>query len=155
MFRRETDREVFRRLGQRSLDIGADRIARTAHMAVSLLAEVRRLLGEPLDLAWEPAFDDRVAAIEVYPSATLKAHAIRNRSYKRTGDRTVREEMLLRLAEVATFECDLAVFKERADALDALICAIAGADFLNRQCIAPADVDRAHVEGWIWVRNRK
>lgn len=121
-------------------------------MAVSLLDEVRTLLGEPLELAWEPAFDDRVAAIEVYPSATLRAHGIRNRSYKRTGDRPVREAMVVRLAASAMFECESTVFIERPDALDAVICAMAAADFLSNQCIAPVDANRARVEGWIWVR---
>jgi hypothetical protein len=40
------------------------------------------------------------------------------------------------------------------DRLDAVLCVLAGAGFLRRQCVAP-DVTQhrsAEVEGWIWFR---
>jgi Protein of unknown function (DUF429) len=40
LFRRETDRYVARKLRKTPLDVGADRIARTAHAALKLLADV-------------------------------------------------------------------------------------------------------------------
>ena len=54
LFRRETDRDVKARLGKQSLDVGADRIARTAHAALGLLAALRERLGVPLPLVWGP-----------------------------------------------------------------------------------------------------
>ncbi|HEY0554030.1 MAG TPA: DUF429 domain-containing protein, partial [Thermoanaerobaculia bacterium] len=40
LFRRETDREIKKRLGQQPLDVGADRIARTAHRALEILSKL-------------------------------------------------------------------------------------------------------------------
>ena len=39
------------RIGKQSLDVGADRIARTAHAALQLLHELRGRLGKPIPLA--------------------------------------------------------------------------------------------------------
>jgi hypothetical protein len=52
--RRETDRSIHRRLGKRLLDVGADRIARTAHadqqerMAWTLIRNLHLLVPEIL-----------------------------------------------------------------------------------------------------------
>ena len=53
LFRRETDRFVKRKIGKQSLDVGADRIARTAHAAVRLLEQVRALTSTEIPLAWQ------------------------------------------------------------------------------------------------------
>src|SRR5437016_7332440 len=45
MFRRVTDDVIYERLGKRPLDVGADRIARTAHAALRFLEELRGFLG--------------------------------------------------------------------------------------------------------------
>ena len=52
LFRRDSDRVVRVRIGKQSLDVGADRIARTAHAALQLLRELRSRLGKPIPLAW-------------------------------------------------------------------------------------------------------
>jgi hypothetical protein len=77
MFRRETDRQVHARLGKLPLEVGADRIARTAHAALTLLETVRQRCHIPIPLAWTPAIPEPCAAIEVYPAATLLAHRLR------------------------------------------------------------------------------
>ena len=43
-----------------------------------------------------------------------------------------------------------------ADVLDAVVCVLAGADFLRRKCIPIPDNlrDIAPKEGWIWVREK-
>lgn len=83
MFRHKTDYCVRQAIGKQPLDVGADRIARTAHAALVLLEEVRCLAGVQLPLAWTPSFGG-IHAIEVYPAATLLVHGILEQGYKRT-----------------------------------------------------------------------
>ncbi len=73
LFRRTTDGFVWKRIGKRPLDVGADRIARTAHAALRLLDQLRQRIASPIPLAWQPDIGG-IAAIEVYPAATLMAH---------------------------------------------------------------------------------
>ena len=56
LFRRETDREIKRRLGRQPLDVGADRIARTGHRALEILSKLADSLKlREILLAWVPA----------------------------------------------------------------------------------------------------
>ena len=93
MFRRHTDIEIKRRVGKQPLDVGADRIARTAVAALSLLEEIRQDTHQPIDLAWEPGFSERIAAIEVYPAATLMMLGLRSTQYKKKDERDARIEI--------------------------------------------------------------
>jgi hypothetical protein len=82
MFRRTTDVFIQQKLKKTPLDVGADRITRTAYAALAILGTLRAELGMPIPLAWAPADVSRVAAIEVYPAATLVAHRVRSIGYK-------------------------------------------------------------------------
>src|SRR5882724_5685012 len=73
MFRRMTDRAIHKNVGKTPLDVGADRIARTAHAALRVLGELRRALSRPVPLAWSAHALGGITAIEVYPAATLSA----------------------------------------------------------------------------------
>jgi hypothetical protein len=152
MFRRETDRFIRRRIGKQSLDVGADRIARTAFAALAILNECRRRTGLGIPLAWSPNFDG-VTAIEVYPAATLRAHAIPDRGYKAKGGTTERSGILRRLAA----HCQISVGSEdlmsKVDVLDAAICVLAGIDFIDGHSMPPLEPDLAIQEGWIWARD--
>jgi predicted RNase H-like nuclease len=85
LFRRVTDRFVHTSIGNMPLDVGADRIARTAHMTLRLLGEVRARTGLAIPLAWSPALEG-VFAIEVYPAATLRCHKATCTGYKGNDD---------------------------------------------------------------------
>jgi hypothetical protein len=37
------------------------------------------------------------------------------------------------------------------DALDSVVCALSGYDFLSGKCYDPEDLELAKKEGWIWV----
>src|SRR3989442_1019336 len=50
MFRRMTDRAVHENVGKTPLDVGADRIARTAHAALRFLGELREAISRPVPL---------------------------------------------------------------------------------------------------------
>jgi hypothetical protein len=52
MFRRATDLFIQRELKKTPLDVGADRIARTAYSVLRLLTDLRTKLAAPIPLAW-------------------------------------------------------------------------------------------------------
>lgn len=152
VFSRETDRIVEAKIGKRPLEIGADKIARAAHSALAALARLRVLTSRGIPLAWAPALEG-VAAIEVYPGATLKARGIQDSGYKRPNatDRDVRHCITKAL------EPELPALAEfidaKADMFDACLCLIAAKDFLEADLLQPSDGALARREGWIWVRS--
>jgi hypothetical protein len=151
MFRRETDKWVKRVIGKQALDIGADKIARAAWQALNVLNQLRAQSGQPIPLAWQADFAPRVAAIEVYPAATLLASGLQPTSYKKPEEgRAARRAFCLDLANRAPWLLDL--IDAQVDIFDAGLCAIAGADFLDGLACAPEDQALAEREGWIWVR---
>lgn len=140
LFRRHTDRVVERLLGKRPLEVGADRIARTAHAALQLLAAVSAETGRPIPLVWGPGELEPLGAIEVYPAATRLARGVLNRPGALAG---LEDE----------FAADLGFLEAASpDVRDAVVCTLAGADFLAGRALAPDDLAVARREGWIWVR---
>lgn len=152
LFRRYTDRFVKREIGQQSLDVGADRIARTALAALTLLAKLRETTGENIPIAWTPDFSCRVAAIEVYPAATLKTRGISPRGYKAANQSEARRTILLGIERDIEAKGGTDAMEKQADALDAALCVLAAADFLAGLAVPPDDERLAEKEGWIWVR---
>jgi hypothetical protein len=158
MFRRHTDRMVAARLGKTPLDIGADRIARTAHAALDQLTALASSLGrQRVPLLWRPDRLRGVAAVEVYPAGLLVAAGSSiTTGYKPAAARTARSRLL---ADI-TRELDLgpAVHEaaiDDADRLDAVLCVLAGWDVVRGLAPGPARGRERSVagrEGWIWVR---
>jgi len=153
-FTRETDRFVHREFKKSPLEVGADRIARTAFSALCLLGELREATGLPLRMAWTP---DERGVLEVYPAATLKVIA-RGRKlppYKRPEQTDARRAIVNLVAEhVQAMPAHLDRSMGSDHLLDAMVCALAGSDFLLRRAMnPPAELhDQARREGWIWVR---
>ncbi len=153
MFRRHTDIEIKRRVGKQPLDVGANLIARTAVAALSLLEKIRQATHEPIDLAWEPGFSGRIAAIEVYPAATLMMLGLRSTKYKKRDEqRDARIEIAEGLSSQIEGLAEAPDVLDDDNLLDAVVCAIAGADFLKERAVAPDSIRLAKREGWIWVR---
>jgi predicted RNase H-like nuclease len=150
-FRRETDRFVQRTFGKVPLDVGADRIARTALSALQLLSALSVKRGMFIPLAWDTDFTG-TTAIEVYPAGTLKASQVQSSAYKRPDQHETRRQLLAWLATEAELPEGLSLPLEDADALDALLCVLAGADFLAGKAYPPTDLALAQKEGWIWIR---
>jgi predicted RNase H-like nuclease len=156
LFRRETDRFVHKELRKPPLEVGADRIARTARAALELLQRIREAAREPLPLAWLPGTAS--GAIEVYPAATLLSRGISPRGYK--GDsaagRKAREVVLARLLPELRLmrDHDRNQIIDNDHMLDAVVCAVAAADFARGLALAPEDRALAEREGWIWFRGR-
>lgn len=151
--RRQTDKFVKARVGQQPLDVGADRIARTALAALGLLASVREKIGGLVELAWDPEAVRGVKVIEVYPAATLRAHGLPSRGYKRPEDQEDRSAIVEALRARMVVECPDHLLIANADALDAVVCLLAAGDFLRGESLAPTDGTVAKKEGWIWVRD--
>ncbi len=140
LFRRHTDRVIEQLLRKRPLEVGADRIARTAHAALQLLAAVSVKAGRPIPLVWSPGDLDTLGAIEVYPAATRLARGVPNRPGALAGLE-------------GEFAADLGFLEAASpDVRDAVVCTLAGADFLAGRALAPDDLAIARREGWIWVR---
>ena len=155
LFRRETDRVIKEKIGKLPLDVGADRIARTAHAALQILEDLRVLIRADIPLAWEASFPARVAAIEVYPAGTLAAYHIPARGYKEKHAREKRLAILGAVRKSVTVGDDVAEpVGSNADVLDAVLCLVAAHDFLSADTIRPSNQGLARKEGWIWVRNR-
>jgi len=154
MFRRETDRFVKTRLGKTPLDVGADRIARTAHAALRLLGDLRSRLAADVPLAWTPNLVATVSAIEVYPAATLVGHGFRAGGYKQRERLAERREIIACLQAIASLPDDLSSMERSADALDAVVCLLAAHDFLRGEAMPPENHVLATGEGWIWAKAR-
>ena len=152
LFRRATDRFVKERVGKLPLDVGADRIARTAYVALDLLEALRRRTGRRLPLLWRVP-GARAGAIEVYPAGTLAALGLPSSGYKREGGLKARRALLAALAP----HVDVGGFGPAAlasdDALDAVVCVVAAAAFVRGEALAPPAAlgKLARREGWIWV----
>jgi hypothetical protein len=91
-----------------------------------------------------------VAAIEVYPAATLTALGVAHRGYK--DDPALRAQVLRDLPGLEVPHELRAACVATSDALDAVVAALAGVHFLEGRCHQPAeDPDLVRREGWIWV----
>lgn len=152
LFSRATDRHVHEILEKRPLEVGADRIARTAHSAMRMLTEVRAKVGKPIPLAWRWDAAERISAIEVYPAATLLAYRIPTMGYKGAAGSKARSRIIAELSRFVTIERHRRELLTNAHALDALVCVLAGIDFLEGRALPPPDQELSLEEGWIWVR---
>ena len=155
LFNRHTDRLIHQRIGKKPLDVGADRIARTAHAALTLLAQLGKLNGSSIPLAWIPGADP-LAAIETYPAATFLKRGCSLRGYKRNDKlgRAAKQAIVDAIDSEASLGVDRDVLLANDDALDAVGCVLAGADFLRGQALGPEPntIATAKREGWIWLQ---
>jgi predicted RNase H-like nuclease len=151
LFRRATDRFVKSHFRKQPLDVGADRIARTARAALVLLDRIRTQTSLPIPLVWEPRYEEKAAAIEVYPAGTLVSRRLPASGYKKKEQIELRKQILGGLKHHMNLGVDLESAELNADALDAIVCVLSGADFLTGRAIPPSNLDEARKEGWIWI----
>lgn len=152
LFRRSTDHFIREKIGKQSLDVGADRIARTAHSALELLGRLRKRLGREITLGWDNNICG-IKAIEVYPAATLAVYGISSKGYKATDGGKARRQVLEQVAVNFEGEADIPGVEKSSDGLDALICLLAAKDFLAGRAMGPPAGTPVKREGWIWVRD--
>lgn len=139
MFNRVTDKSITVRFRKRPLEVGANLIARTAHAALALMESLRQV--RPIALGWGRDDAAEVVAIEVYPAATRLGHRI---VCEGTG-----LSNLPAWADVTA--CADGITSEHAR--DAVLCAVAAADYCAGRALGPGleDLVVAKREGWIWA----
>jgi predicted RNase H-like nuclease len=140
LFRRDTDKFIKEHVGKQSLDVGADRIARTAHAALKILSEVSEDINCEIPLAWNAELNSNISVIEVYPAATLKMCGYRSDGYKKKENIEQRKEILKAISKDVTFNLDTSLMVEDDDVLDAAICVLSGFYFASNQCFEPEDI---------------
>jgi len=151
-FSRHTDRFIREKFKHNPLEVGADRIARTAHAALDLLHNLRDKTGLRIPMAWERNTIDTTMAIEVYPAATLLTRRLNTRGYKKPASFIAREKLFSRFYKEISLDVSTEQVVETSHGFDAAICTMAALYFLRGECYVPEDEAHAKKEGWIWVR---
>ncbi len=153
LFRRFTDDFTAGTIGKRPMDVGADRIARTAKAALNLLADLRDRLGCELPLGWNPGENRASAVLETYPAAWLKVNGLKFQGYKKKYQREERKEILAGLSSRIVMECSAEPFLDDADILDSLLCNLISTDYLegNVYFVPEEKTEIVRREGWIWL----
>jgi predicted RNase H-like nuclease len=152
-FRRLTDSFVHQVIGKLPLEVGADRIARTAHSALKIISDLR-MKGFALTMLWKPDTTQLHGLLEVYPSATLKGYGMVSSAYK--GDtqeeKKKRQNIIKDMQSHIPNILDFINLDSKSDMLDAVICLLCAKDFLEGKVYLPINMEIAKKEGWIWVR---
>jgi predicted nuclease with RNAse H fold len=156
LFRRHTDEVVKDTLGKSPLEVGADRIARTAISALSLLADLGSLIGKNIELAWEHLLNEGIRAIEVYPAGTLRAYQ-RIEFVPNSGNvHQDKQSFIAKMRRNGRVQFDGGKSIDNEHVLDSVLCAVAATDFVQKKVIFPRtdeEWELARKEGWIWVRD--
>lgn len=156
MFARMTDHTVHDRIGKRPLEVGANLIARAALAALGLIEQIREESGLALPLLWEPG-GTVVGFIEVYPAATLLSRGLATGGYKKNdmAGLEARRDLVKRLSSEVTLKPGLESVAAVDHILDAVLCVVAAADFMQDDVVHPpvSGFETTHKEGWIWFRD--
>ncbi len=155
LFARTTDRFVREKTGLKPLDVGADRIARTAAAALKLIASLRARTKQALPLLRSPAAAAKGGLIEVYPAATLKQRALPFRQYKKPDATEIRMQIAASVAEELDIQPVTNQCVDSDHCLDAVLCVLGATDFLAGRCAGPAEHVHFQQEGWIWFASRQ
>jgi len=150
LFIRETDRFVRERTGLKPLDIGADRIARTARAALALIDGIRRRTGQDLPLLLCLKAAHTGGLLETYPAATLRQSGLPAKGYKKPEARPTRQTILEGLAERLELGEHTTTCLDSDHCLDAVLCVLTAIEYLAGHCPPPQDQALAQTEGWIW-----
>lgn len=152
-FKRKTDLDIRQRFNKTTLEISADRIARTAFFTLGKIGNVAKLLNDELHLLWDVRDLNKYGMIEVYPAATLLANRLSIKGYKKKNN-TIRKELYQKLQTNYKFsnpkDLDLTTIEHD---FDAFLCCLACIDFIIGKASAPPFPDAdLREEGWIWVK---
>jgi hypothetical protein len=92
----------------------------------------------------------------VLPEATLLSRSITATGYKgtTTSSRNARTKIIERLTAEIDFGVHRAVLIDNSDLMDAVLCALAAADYAAGEALTPPNREVAAKEGWIWFRGR-
>jgi hypothetical protein len=147
---RYTDIEIRNRYTITPLDIAANLISRTTFSILRRVSSLKRF-----QLVWNNNFE-KFGMIEVYPKATLIANFEKKDIEKYKGNKDVnkqkRKEIFNQLKQ--KYPLSDCIFPESEHDFDALICCLAGLDFLQEKCFSydKTKTKTVEKEGWIWVK---
>jgi len=147
LFNRDTDKFIEKTIQKRPFEVGASLIARTAQAALELLSTLRVVLCRDIPLLWNQGPIESSGVIEVYPPATIIG---RIGESTKLNFKTKSDILLPILATDFGVESIDVIEKSDDHMLDAALCVLAGADFLEKRCHEPSDLSVAEQEGWIW-----
>lgn len=166
LFRRLTDRYVHENYGKLPLEVGASWLGRTAYWSLLALDQLRSRVGKlELLTSAKEVFEQQFSFIEVYPAATLSAY----HAEQAGSDNASKLDFIGFLVDQGKLEFEgklraTLTEKNGEHLIDAVICAVAGADFIAGRCESLDEVasslgvdvgdlmGRVESEGWIWVR---
>jgi hypothetical protein len=94
------------------------------------LEDLRERLDDPIPLAWTEDDLPSISAIEVYPAATLRSRGLPSEGYKKKEDYEARERLLKAFTREVTIEPDHSEILANDNIFDAMVCALAGTDFI-------------------------
>lgn len=143
--RRYTDQFIKEKLKKNPLDIACDKIGRTTFKTLERISDLER----PIPIIWDKDFDG-IGMIEVYPAATLIANFGNKKVKGYTKDPKLVFERLKEKYPMQNCEYP----ENNIHNFDALICCLAGFDFLKGQSYL-YEIDKESTvkkEGWIWVK---
>lgn len=107
-------------------------------------------LEEAAALPWSHLQLPPLSAVKVYPAATLRARSLNSERYKKRQGIDLRRRLCKKLLEELPTDLDLNSLTESDDVFDAVVCALAGIDFIEGKAFEPVDRASAFKEGWIW-----
>jgi hypothetical protein len=110
-------------------------------------SEICAELGMSIPLAWTSGDVSPVAAIEVYPAATLVAHRIRSTRYKKREQIEERREIIAALRAKLKIGESVADLATSADLVDVAACILAGGNFIAGNAMKPENHSLAEREG--------
>jgi predicted nuclease with RNAse H fold len=162
---RYTDRKIREKLNLIPLSVGADKISRVTFRTMELIGTIEKELGEKLNLIWKPEDCKGISFIEVYPASTLKSYGQPHNQYKQKKDDYNRNQIIDFIISKIDIDKELVEnfqFESKIDALDALICAFTGKEFIKGnltsfdKLIEEKDLEEVKNivsnEGWIWTK---
>lgn len=152
-FKRRTDLDIKKRFKKTTLEISADRIARTAFFTLKRMGSVEKKLNSEIPLLWSMHELDNYGLLEVYPAATLLSNGLNIKGYKKD-NLTARRNLLEQLRSNYTFSNPEAIDLTTVEHdFDAFVCCLACLDFIEGKSLPPDEIDEyIKEEGWIWVK---
>ncbi|MGK7389180.1 MAG: DUF429 domain-containing protein [Candidatus Cyclobacteriaceae bacterium M2_1C_046] len=153
-FKRKTDLDISRRFKKTTLEITADRIARTAFFTLQRIGSIEKELNFEFQLLWNTQELNKFGLVEVYPAATLLSNGFSIKGYKKDNieaRKDIYEKLKVYYNFINPNGVDLISIEHD---FDAFICCLAGIDFIEGKAAAPEKIDQdIKEEGWIWVKN--
>src|SRR4030065_323869 len=126
-----------------------DQIAKWLQGSKTALIALDAPLGWPLALSKQLTGHSAGSPVG-YPRATLRARSLESEGYKRSKGIDLRQSLCAQILQELPTDLDSASLTADDNVFDAVLCALAGIDFVEGRALEPYDRATAYKEGWIW-----